>query len=67
MWLRNAPIIVKPDLASFSLGRDFDIWVLPWGLEFDMAAILEDRKNLETSHCHFDHSAFPAQLLAKER
>ena len=32
------------DSASFSLGRDFDIWVLPWGREFDMAAILEDRK-----------------------
>ena len=25
------------DLASFSLGGDFDIWVLPWGREFDIA------------------------------
>ncbi|XP_015774452.1 PREDICTED: uncharacterized protein LOC107352652 [Acropora digitifera] len=32
-----------------------------------MATILEDRNNLETSRCHFDHSAFPAQLRAKER
>ena len=33
--------------GSFSLGGDFDIWVLPWGRELDMATILEDRKNLE--------------------
>ena len=25
------------DSASFSLGGDFDIWVLPWGREFDIA------------------------------
>ena len=25
------------DSASFSLGGNFDIWVLPWGREFDMA------------------------------
>lgn len=30
--------------ADLFLGRDFDIWVLPWGQEFDTATILEDRK-----------------------
>ena len=25
------------DSARFSLGGDFDIWVLPWGREFDIA------------------------------
>ncbi|XP_067041107.1 uncharacterized protein [Acropora muricata] len=55
------------DSVTFSLGWDFDIWVLPWGREFDVATILEDRNNLETSRRHFDHSAFPAQLRAKER
>ena len=27
----------ESDSASFSLGGNFDIWVLPWGREFDMA------------------------------
>ena len=31
--------------ADLFLGRDFDIWVLPWGQEFDTATILEDRKS----------------------
>ena len=78
--MRYAPINVKPqgrvggagypreiESATLSLGWDFDIKVLPWGREFDMAIILEDRNNLETSRHHFDHSAFPAQLRAKER
>ena len=30
------------DLTSFSLRGDFDIGVLPWRREFDMATILED-------------------------
>jgi len=27
------------DSASFSLGGDFDIQVLPWGQEFDIATV----------------------------
>ena len=34
------------DSASFYLGGDFDIWVLPWRWEFDQATILEDQKNM---------------------
>ena len=30
------------DSASFSLGGDLDILVLPWGRKYDMVTILED-------------------------
>ena len=33
------------DSASFSLGGNFDIWVLPWGREFDMAKTCFGQKN----------------------
>ena len=32
---------------AFAVGRDFDTWELPLGQEFDIAAILKDRENLE--------------------
>ena len=64
----NAPINVKPqgrgggypqeiDSASFSLGGDFDIRVLPWGREFDIATACFGQKavprggNLTFSRC----------------
>ena len=76
MSYSNAPIIVQPqgegggggypreiDSASFPLDRDFDSWALPLGREFDMAAILEDRENLEMSHYTKDlHCFFPLSV-----
>ena len=40
------------DSLSFSMGVDFDVWVLPLCWEFDMAIILENQENLETSPHH---------------
>ena len=66
---RNAPINVKPQgggragysreivSARFSLGGDFDIRVLPWGREFDIATTCFGQKavprggNLTFSRC----------------
>ena len=45
------------DSGSFSLGGDFDIWVLPWGQEFDIARTCFGQKavprggNLTFSRC----------------
>ena len=45
------------DSASLSLGGDFDIWVLPWGREFDIAKTCFGQKavprggNLTFSRC----------------
>ena len=45
------------DFASFFLGGDFDIGVLPWGLEFDIATTCFGQKavprggNLTFSRC----------------
>ena len=33
------------DSASFSRGGNFDIWVLPWGREFDMPKTCFREKN----------------------
>ena len=67
--LHNAPVNVKPqgrgnypreiDSASFSLGGDFDIRVLPWGREFDIVTTCLGQKavprgargNLTFSRC----------------
>ena len=66
--MNNAPINVKPQgggagfpreigSASFSLGGDFDIRVLPWGREFDIATTCFGQKavprggNLTFSRC----------------
>ena len=66
--MNNAPINVKPQgggagfpreigSASFSLGGDFDIRVLPWGREFDIATTCFGQKavprggNLTYSRC----------------
>ena len=56
-------LLMYLSMFSFSLGRDFDSWALPLGREFDMAAILEDRENLEMSHCAKDlHCFFPLSV-----